>query len=114
MNGVCLWCGEPATLLCDRPLGHEPRPDGLVHMDGEHFSCDAEICVGCATRVGMICGEEPDTIDLCPVHASGGMAMRPGWWDGAAKTPEEAESMRREVEAKARRSRLRVVLQEKP
>ena len=46
---TCLFCGAPATLLCD----------GLPKGDSPSTSCDAEMCAGCAHEV------RPDE-HLCP------------------------------------------------
>jgi hypothetical protein len=44
----CATCGRPSTKLCDFPLGNGK-------------TCDAAICDGCATGVGM-------GLDYCPKH----------------------------------------------
>jgi len=45
----CYFCGKPSTKLCDFPTG-----TGLG-------TCDAQMCVSCATTVGP-------NLDYCPTH----------------------------------------------
>lgn len=48
-NTTCQSCGEPGYLRCDFPMG-------------DNKTCDAFICVACATHVGR-------NRDHCPKHA---------------------------------------------
>ncbi|UAN55365.1 hypothetical protein [Serratia sp. JSRIV004] len=72
---VCMFCGAPATLLCDGHLGYPPKVEnGLEFIDPLHpYTCDAPICSGCAAPHGKmhICrrrhGCITETIDYCPI-----------------------------------------------
>jgi len=75
---TCIFCGEPATLLCDGHLGYPPsqnEPDCISPF--EPYTCDAPMCANCATNTGHyhICirgrkgGCIHDTMDYCPVCA---------------------------------------------
>lgn len=113
---ACMWCGDPATRLCDAPIGFAAigamrdeafnvtglltgsREDGSIQM----WTCDAEMCDCHATRVGFICGKAADSIDRCPFHA--GMEAEP--MERLIMFAPEAETKRREVHAVIRRARM--------
>ncbi|MBJ9210611.1 hypothetical protein I5481_01870 [Citrobacter freundii] len=71
----CIFCGSPATLLCDGYLGFPPKYEmGVALPDVLHpFTCDAPMCEGCSTQMMKIfvCGKKPyagiHTTDHCPV-----------------------------------------------
>jgi hypothetical protein len=103
----CWWCGREATLLCDALIGCERRKSDNTLIIDETYTCDAELCRGCAIHRGHISGEEPDSIDVCPAHreeAIGGAKLAE-----LATTKVEVGRIRRDIYAAARRSRLRVV-----
>lgn len=70
---TCIFCGEPATLLCDGHLGYPPsqqQPEYISPL--EPYTCDAPMCRQCATlkktihicrRGGGGCIQE--TVDHC-------------------------------------------------
>ncbi|MEB2478187.1 hypothetical protein QMM96_22415 [Citrobacter freundii] len=77
-NNTCLFCGAPATLLCDGHLGY---PDATAKEQHRAFkgldlfrpyTCDAPMCEACAQRSAsyIVCrrgkGCIPDTVDYCP------------------------------------------------
>ena len=64
----CIFCGKPATKLCDMPVsrwqwvGHAPKIGGLVDLTDAGVnttSCDKQMCDGCARDMG-------GGIDICP------------------------------------------------
>nr|WP_310616954.1 hypothetical protein [Pantoea cypripedii] len=71
---TCIFCGAPATLLCDGHLGYPPKnEDGQEFIDPLHpYTCDAPMCRHCAAQQGSvhICrrrrGCIHDTVDHCP------------------------------------------------
>jgi hypothetical protein len=75
---ACLFCGKPATLLCDGHLGYPPaKPDqerrAYNGMDLlQPYTCDAPMCRECARLSAsfILCrrgkGCIPDTVDYCP------------------------------------------------
>lgn len=108
MGEACFFCGEPATLLCDAPLGlvkggeHNGQPvTTLEAMIATPHTCDAPMCRACGKAVGHVCGKDHDTIDHCPLHA--GSVER-----GGVLTPEEIATARRALHAQFRRNRIRV------
>jgi hypothetical protein len=98
----CWWCNAEATLLCDAAVGWERRQsDGTLVWD-EPYTCDASMCNACAKRVGHVCGDEPDSIDVCPEHAD---------WPSVdlnrlANSALDTERIRREIGSKAWRSQM--------
>ena len=67
MDETCIICGNEAIVLCDAMIG-TTRVDGLMSMEGPHFTCDAPMCSRHTFTTGFICGKEPDTIDRCSYH----------------------------------------------
>lgn len=77
-SDVCLFCGAPASLLCDGHLGYPPAtPDQEHHaFNGldlfRPFTCDAPMCRSCAELSARytLCrrnkGCHFDTVDYCP------------------------------------------------
>lgn len=77
-NNQCLYCGAPATLLCDGHLGYpDATPEeayrafkGLDLL--RPYTCDAPMCASCAQNDGryIMCsrgrGCRSDTFDYCP------------------------------------------------
>lgn len=80
-KATCMFCGEPATLLCDGLIGWDADEDenGLMSNCRGMFTCDAPMCRSCATWHGNIFFDGKfrmvDTHDLCPIcqklHESG-------------------------------------------
>ncbi|EHJ7195384.1 TPA: hypothetical protein R3873_004029 [Salmonella enterica subsp. enterica serovar Saintpaul] len=72
-KSVCMFCGAPATLLCDGIIGWDADEDELGHMTKCRgmFTCDAPVCRNCATWHGNIFFDGKirmmDTRDLCPL-----------------------------------------------
>lgn len=102
---TCLWCGEPAVAFCDEWIGGETvMYEGTPRytLDLPQFTCDAPMCHEHRKVFGFVCGKEPDTMDRCPVHQRGAVTL-----DTAAKSKEEAETMRRAVWAEGRRECIR-------
>ncbi|HFW5273277.1 TPA: hypothetical protein ACJG01_003621 [Salmonella enterica subsp. salamae serovar 21:z10:[z6]] len=72
-KSVCMFCGAPATLLCDGIIGWDADEDELGHMTKCRgmFTCDAPVCRSCATWHGNIFFDGKirmmDTRDLCPL-----------------------------------------------
>ncbi|HGB6110264.1 TPA: hypothetical protein ACIVVX_004964 [Salmonella enterica subsp. enterica serovar Thompson] len=70
---VCMFCGAPATLLCDGIIGWDADEDEHGHMTKcrAMFTCDAPVCRNCATWHGNIFFDGKirmmDTRDLCPL-----------------------------------------------
>lgn len=74
----CLFCGAPATLLCDGHLGYPPAAADQLHraFNGldlfRPYTCDAPMCDSCRALQAryILCrrgkGCQTDTIDLCP------------------------------------------------
>ncbi|HAV1601614.1 TPA: hypothetical protein JG832_002505 [Enterobacter hormaechei subsp. xiangfangensis] len=77
-NDVCIFCGAPATLLCDGHLGYPPATPDQEHRAYKGLdllrpvTCDAPMCEACASREGsyIAChrgkGCIHDTLDYCP------------------------------------------------
>lgn len=77
MTEPCLFCGKPATRLCDAPIAmvdggwHKPngRPPYKVTtmeaMLSTSYTCDAPFCEDHGHVIGFICGDIGDTIDHC-------------------------------------------------
>ncbi|QKT18942.1 hypothetical protein HPG84_14805 [Salmonella enterica] len=72
-KSVCLFCGAPATLLCDGIIGWDADGNKHGHMTRCRgmFTCDAPVCRSCATWHGNIFIDGKirmmDTRDLCPM-----------------------------------------------
>lgn len=72
-KSVCMFCGAPATLLCDGIIGWDADEDELGHMTKCRgtFTCDAPVCRNGATWHGNIFFDGKirmmDTRDLCPL-----------------------------------------------
>lgn len=70
---VCMFCGAPATLLCDGIIGWDADEDEHGHMTKcrAMFTCDAPVCRNCVTWHGNIFFDGKirmmDTRDLCPL-----------------------------------------------
>ena len=70
---ICMFCGEPATLLCDGIIGWDAdeNEDGQMYECRGMFTCDAPMCRSCATWQGNIFfrgkAGHADTRDLCPL-----------------------------------------------
>lgn len=70
---VCMFCGAPATLLCDGIIGWDADEDehGYMTKCRGMFTCDAPVCRNCATWHGNIFFDGKirmmDTRDLCPL-----------------------------------------------
>lgn len=70
---TCMFCGEPATLLCDGIIGWDADEDtnGVIQNCKGMFTCDAPMCRSCATWKHNIFfsgkGGFADTRDLCPI-----------------------------------------------
>lgn len=68
-----MFCGEPATLLCDGLIGWDADEDdnGRMQKCRGMFTCDAPMCRNCATWHGNIffSGKAgyADTRDYCPI-----------------------------------------------
>jgi hypothetical protein len=103
---TCWWCSSESTLLCDQVIGFGRRKDNTIIMN-EPFICSAPMCDLHARRVGHISGREPDTIDMCPVHADHGLGGI--GFDRLVESEVGAEKARRAVQVKAWRSRMKVV-----
>ncbi|AZT25086.1 TPA: hypothetical protein ACV5ZF_004195 [Salmonella enterica] len=73
---TCMFCGEPATLLCDGLIGWDADEDenGRITNCRGMFTCDAPICRHYATWHGNLFFEgknrHMDTKDLCPICQS--------------------------------------------
>ncbi len=69
----CLFCGKPATLLCDGLIGWDADEDerGLLCNIRGMFTCDAPMCADCGTWHGNIffSGKAGgmETRDYCPL-----------------------------------------------
>ncbi|EHM8516045.1 TPA: hypothetical protein ACJG57_002489 [Salmonella enterica subsp. enterica serovar 4,[5],12:b:-] len=72
-KSVCMFCGTPATLLCDGIIGWDADEDkhGYMKKCRAIFTCDAPVCRNCATWHGNIFFDGKirmmDTRDLCPL-----------------------------------------------
>ncbi|EHV3469862.1 hypothetical protein RCK85_10325 [Salmonella enterica subsp. enterica serovar Stanley] len=72
-KSVCMFCGAPATLLCDGIIGWDADEDkhGYMKKCRVMFTCDAPVCRNCATWHGNIFFDGKirmmDTRDLCPL-----------------------------------------------
>ncbi|HCM1969032.1 TPA: hypothetical protein N3A41_003619 [Salmonella enterica subsp. houtenae serovar 41:z29:-] len=70
---VCMFCGTPATLLCDGIIGWDADEDEHGHITKcrAMFTCDAPVCRNCVTWHGNIFFDGKirmmDTRDLCPL-----------------------------------------------
>ncbi|EDA4455778.1 hypothetical protein F8796_18395 [Salmonella enterica] len=70
---VCMFCGAPATLLCDGIIGWDADEDEHGHITKcrAMFTCDAPVCRNCVTWHGNIFFDGKirmmDTRDLCPL-----------------------------------------------
>lgn len=115
----CMWCDEPATVLCDAVIGmaavtctRHPRTGAVTLLAGTErdgsirtWTCDAPMCRRCASAIGRVCfgRKHSDTIDRCPFHVERGEApLR-----DLIMFEDEAERRRREVHAEIRRDRIR-------
>ncbi|MGL9720115.1 hypothetical protein [Symbiopectobacterium sp.] len=70
----CMFCGAPATLLCDGILGYDADEDENGMMTGmprKMHTCDAPMCRACATWQENIFWHEQssgmDSTDHCPI-----------------------------------------------
>lgn len=75
---TCLFCGAPATLLCDGHLGYPPATPDQMHRTFQGldllrpFTCDAPMCRACADLRARytVCRRKKgchfDTVDNCP------------------------------------------------
>lgn len=71
----CMFCGDPATLLCDGNLGFPQKIDGdNEYRDPFHpYTCDAPMCEKCGTQMMrvFVSGKKPyagvHTVDHCPI-----------------------------------------------
>ncbi|XWJ90312.1 hypothetical protein ACRARH_26065 [Phytobacter ursingii] len=72
----CLFCGKPATLLCDGIIGWDADEDENHHLSNPRaiFTCDAPMCSECGTWHGNIffSGKAGgmETRDYCPLCQS--------------------------------------------
>lgn len=72
----CIFCGEPATLLCDGLIGWDADEDEKGHMENCRgmFTCDAPMCQACGTWHGNIFfsgrAGGMETRDYCPICES--------------------------------------------
>lgn len=72
---ACMFCGAPATLLCDGRLGYSPKVlDEQEIIDPLHpYTCDAPMCRSCTVQLAKmhICsrgkGCRIETVDYCPI-----------------------------------------------
>jgi hypothetical protein len=70
---ICMFCGEPATLLCDGIIGWDAdeNESGQMYECRGMFTCDAPMCRRCATWQNNIFFDGKirmmDTHDLCPL-----------------------------------------------
>jgi hypothetical protein len=103
----CLYCGRPATRLCDaticRPIGDYCKrpgkaPYAVMTMEVMPLAtCDAPICDEHCVVVGHICGKDPDVIDHCVKCAQGHEGSLP------LVTPDKIPAMRRQLHQQWRR-----------
>lgn len=108
----CVWCGEPAVAFCDGWIGGETVEYGgqrVYTLDLPQFTCDAPLCNEHRFLHGFVCGKDPDTIDYCPVHHLDRVTVH-----NAAKSRDEAETMRRAVWAEGHRHRIRATARTLP
>ena len=70
----CMFCGVPATLLCDGVIGYDAEEDEngiMISLPRKIHTCDAPMCRDCAEWQGNIFFSGPtgfmDTRDLCPI-----------------------------------------------
>ncbi|MBT9430286.1 MULTISPECIES: hypothetical protein [Symbiopectobacterium] len=70
----CMFCGAPATLLCDGVIGYDTDEDEngmMVSMPLKMHTCDAPMCRACATWQGNIFwhgkSSGMDSTDYCPI-----------------------------------------------
>lgn len=72
-KSACMFCGNPATLLCDGLIGFDADEDekGMLMSCRGLFTCDAQLCRECATWHGNIffSGKAGgmETKDYCPL-----------------------------------------------
>nr|DAQ78513.1 MAG TPA: dehydrogenase accessory protein [Caudoviricetes sp.] len=72
-SAKCLFCGNPATLLCDGIIGWDADEDENHHLSNARgiFMCDAPMCAECGTWHGNIffSGRSGgmETRDYCPL-----------------------------------------------
>lgn len=113
-DDLCLFCGAPATILCDAMLAM-PIADYVKPRGGPAYpvtsieqtalaTCDAPCCAEHSKAVGHICGGEDgcETIDHCAKHA--GARIEP-----PMITPDKVPGYRRDLHRKWRLEQLRVV-----
>jgi hypothetical protein len=108
----CMWCDKKAVSYCDHLIGCEAvgcvrdsRGKVTVMMTSleegvKAWTCDAPMCEDHAKAIGMLCGENPDTIDYCPYHADCNEQNH----DTLVIFPREEPAIRRELYAAIRRS----------
>ena len=66
----CLFCGKPATKLCDFPegypnwVGHPPKGTEVYDTDGKEISWD--ILNRCSRQICDDCATEFNGMDFCP------------------------------------------------
>lgn len=72
-KSICMFCGEPATLLCDGIIGWDADENENHHLSNVRgiFTCDAPMCRECATWHGNIFfsgrAGGMETRDYCPL-----------------------------------------------
>jgi hypothetical protein len=105
---TCWWCGAEATRLCDVLIGMERRKDNTLILQ-EPYTCDAEFCAKHGRQVAHLhlrgTGKKPDSVDACCEHVSI-LAVR---LEDLAASAAAADKVRRDIRAKANRSRMRLV-----
>ncbi len=93
-KALCMFCGAPATLLCDGIIGWDADEDKHGHMTKCRgmFTCDAPVCRNCATWHGNIFfrWKDPDdgyTRPLPPCARSYTKPANPYALQSTGKTP---------------------------
>ena len=101
----CLWCDNEATSLCDAALGCRAAAGmgGKWVYEKEVFTCDAPMCSKHSKVAGHICGGKDgcELIEHCPTCAAEDFKLQPMF-------QHEAERVRRDRHAMARRAKLRL------
>ena len=103
---LCLWCSDEGTRLCDAALGGMAAAGmkGRWVYTGAIFTCDAPMCARHSKIVGHMCGKDGDFIEHCPHCVAHTPTFQP-------MHEHEAEALRRQRHAEARRLLIRLAHQ---
>lgn len=70
MDEVCVFCGKPATKLCDFPMGYQTfaghTPKAFVISDADGNDITSNVLVRCSRPMCNECSTDYRDMDFCP------------------------------------------------